>query len=1063
MLVRKETFPIRLKEDQTFCHRGSNTVGMDPSDQKPFTVADYVIFALLLAASIGIGLYHALSGGRQRTTQEFLLADRSMSCLPISLSLLASFQSAVAIIGVPAEVFAHGTQYWFIGCAYFLGLLIPAHVFIPVLYRLHLSSAYEYLELRFSKAVRICGTLAFIFQTVVYMGVCVYTPAFALNAATGFELWGSVLATGLVCTLYTTMGGLKAVIWTDVFQTVVMFAGQLAVIVVGVQQAGGVSEVWRKVREGNRIAALDLNPDPTERHTFWTLGVGGVFLMLSLYGVNQAQVQRYLSARTEKEAVRSCYMAFPSLQLSLALSCVMGLVMFALYCGEDHSEKLASSSKDAMVIYFVMDMLHGLPGLPGLFVACLFSAALSTISSAFNSLATVTMEDLVKPHFPAMTEARATLLSKAFALSYGLLCMAMAYFTHLMGDSVLQVSARVSPRVVRLIMPANSPVCYHDKPTLSCTSQEDLKTAPVWQLSRGGKVFEIFTGTESSVTTETLETRVMLKNISELWAGEYTCMYQQKFSSINIIHKASAVMDISLLPGVALTMTPAFPHCRNGSTSLKDFLESSSNMLDKSLNKSWTSEAGEGAISLAESYLDSLEYLIQKTNVTRVSKKKNVELAASDCPRGSKCLNTVFNTDVVLVSADPGAVKTAGFKELENYLPNEDETYEPNSMVVSVTTEKKHLDSVEVRINFSLNRPRPHDVDIKCVSWDSATRRWSTEGCEWQGASDEGLCVCKHLSSFAVLMSRYPVNIGGLSELTLVGLSVSVVSLVLTLAIEVIVWSAVLSDHDKVMWCRIFVALKHFCYLAMFFWMLCLSSILLHQAIFTFHAMGRTTSLRFSLVLGYVCPLLIAVITWLSYNNGAEGEYYSKETCWLCYAGLMKGSIHTFVIPIGVIVFFNVFSMVMVIMKLLNRPTTPEKYNEKEKKATVTVMRTVILLTPIFGVTWMFGFAVMLLDLTSGPIVLMVHYAFNLLNTFQGLFILVTTCLADQPQSSLSIGAWRACSSRSTDSRPDSAAPWAAVQPCSVLRHGLAPCSMRIRAVSVCPGGKGTRIVKLMF
>ncbi|XP_070835607.1 solute carrier family 5 member 6 isoform X4 [Chaetodon trifascialis] len=386
---------------------------MDPSHQKHFTVVDYVIFGVLLAVSVGIGLYHALSGGRQRTTQEFLMADRSMSCLPVSLSLIASFQSAVAIIGVPAEVYTHGTQYWFIGCAYILGLLIPAHVFIPVLYRLRLSSAYQYLELRFSKAVRICGTLTFIFQMVIYMGVCVYTPAFALNTVTGFELWGAVLATGLVCTLYTTVGGLKAVIWTDVFQTLVMFAGQLAVIVVGVQQTGGVSEVWRKVWEGNRISGLDLNPDPTERHTFWTLGVGGVFLMLSLYGVNQAQVQRYLSSRTEREAVRSCYMVFPSLQLALALSCVMGLVMFARYCGEDHSDKLGTSSRDAIVLYFVMDMLQGLPGLPGLFIACLFSAALSTISSAFNSLATVTMEDLIKPHFPAMTEARAMLLSKA--------------------------------------------------------------------------------------------------------------------------------------------------------------------------------------------------------------------------------------------------------------------------------------------------------------------------------------------------------------------------------------------------------------------------------------------------------------------------------------------------------------------------------------------------------------------------------------------------------------------------------------------------------------------------
>ena len=111
--------------------------------QMHFSPVDYVIFAVLLVASTGIGLFHAFSGGRQRTTQEFLLADRSMGCLPVSLSLLATFQSAVAILGVPSEVYTFGTQYWFLGCSYFLGLLIPAHVFIPVFYRLRLSSAYE--------------------------------------------------------------------------------------------------------------------------------------------------------------------------------------------------------------------------------------------------------------------------------------------------------------------------------------------------------------------------------------------------------------------------------------------------------------------------------------------------------------------------------------------------------------------------------------------------------------------------------------------------------------------------------------------------------------------------------------------------------------------------------------------------------------------------------------------------------------------------------------------------------------------------------------------------------
>ncbi|XP_077409795.1 solute carrier family 5 member 6a isoform X2 [Vanacampus margaritifer] len=397
--------------------------------QMHFTTVDYVIFALLLVASAGIGLYYAFSGGRQRTTQEFLMADRSMSWLPVSLSLLATFQSAVAILGAPSEVYTFGTQYWFLGCSYFLGLLIPAHVFIPVFYRLRLSSAYEYLELRFNKTVRICGTVTFIFQMVIYMGVVLYAPALALNAVTGFDLWGAVLAMGLVCTLYTAL-------------TVVMFAGQLAVIIVGAHQAGGIAEVWRKAVNGSRIAGLDLNPDPLERHTFWTLGVGGVFLMLALYGVNQAQVQRYLSSRTEKEAIMSCYVVFPCQQIVLCLGCLMGLVMFARYGEDSPLDKGYVKTNDQMVLYFVMDVFKDLPGLAGLFVACLFSGALSTISSAFNSLATVTMEDLIKPHFPNMTESKATLLSKGLALAYGLICLAMAYLASIMG-SVLQAALSI--------------------------------------------------------------------------------------------------------------------------------------------------------------------------------------------------------------------------------------------------------------------------------------------------------------------------------------------------------------------------------------------------------------------------------------------------------------------------------------------------------------------------------------------------------------------------------------------------------------------------------------------
>uniref|UniRef100_A0A9L0RH02 Solute carrier family 5 member 6 n=1 Tax=Equus caballus TaxID=9796 RepID=A0A9L0RH02_HORSE len=360
-----------------------------------FSTVDYVVFILLLVLSLAIGLYHACRGWGQHTIGQLLMADRKMTCFPVALSLLATFQSAVAILGVPSEIYQFGTQYWFLGISYFLGLLIPAHVFIPVFYRLHLTSAYEYLELRFNKAVRVCGTVTFIFQMVIYMGVVLYAPSLALNAVTGFDLWLSVLTLGIVCSVYTALGGLKAVIWTDVFQTLVMFLGQLSVIIVGSAKVGGLGHVWDVASQHGRISGID-----------------------------------------------SCYAVFPCQQVVLCMGCLIGLVMFAYYQEYPMSTQQAQAAPDQFVLYFVMDLLKGLPGLPGLFVACLFSGSLSTISSAFNSLATVTMEDLIRPWFPQFSEVQATMLSRILAFGYGLLCLGMAYISSHLGP-VLQAAISI--------------------------------------------------------------------------------------------------------------------------------------------------------------------------------------------------------------------------------------------------------------------------------------------------------------------------------------------------------------------------------------------------------------------------------------------------------------------------------------------------------------------------------------------------------------------------------------------------------------------------------------------
>uniref|UniRef100_A0A3P9C4J4 G-protein coupled receptors family 2 profile 2 domain-containing protein n=1 Tax=Maylandia zebra TaxID=106582 RepID=A0A3P9C4J4_9CICH len=233
---------------------------------------------------------------------------------------------------------------------------------------------------------------------------------------------------------------------------------------------------------------------------------------------------------------------------------------------------------------------------------------------------------------------------------------------------------------------------------------------------------------------------------------------------------------------------------------------------------------------------------------------------------------------------------------------------------------------------FPLLTPRPRHFELQCVSWNYNQSKWTDEGCVWGGASKPDECTCNHLTSFAILMSRYPIKIPYMTEITYAGLSASVVSLVISLLIELIVWSKVVKTNTlhlrhtahvnislcllvadcsflassqpksiSEIWCRIAALLKHFCYLAMFFWMLSLSTMLLHQAVFLFHKVGKKTYLRFSLILGYVCPFLIVFITFLTNNGGAQDAYFSLETCWLVYSGLLKGTIYTFILPVGII------------------------------------------------------------------------------------------------------------------------------------------------------------------
>ncbi|XP_039246432.1 sodium-coupled monocarboxylate transporter 2 isoform X2 [Pipra filicauda] len=269
---------------------------------KKFVAWDYVVFAALFLVSASIGVFFAVKERKKKTSKEFLVGGKQMTCGPIAFSLTTSFMSAVTVLGTPSEVYRYGASFVLFFLSYALVIIFTAELFLPVFYRSGITSTYEYLELRFNKIVRLAATLIYILQTILYTGIVVYAPSLALNQVTGFDLWGSVAATGIVCTFYCTLGGLKAVVWTDAFQMIVMVAGFLTVLIRGTSLNGGSTQVWEDAHEGSRLNIFDFDADPLRRHTIWTIVIGGTFTWLGIYGVNQSTIQRCISCKSEKHA-----------------------------------------------------------------------------------------------------------------------------------------------------------------------------------------------------------------------------------------------------------------------------------------------------------------------------------------------------------------------------------------------------------------------------------------------------------------------------------------------------------------------------------------------------------------------------------------------------------------------------------------------------------------------------------------------------------------------------------------------------------------------------------------
>jgi sodium-coupled monocarboxylate transporter 8/12 len=401
--------------------------------RRPFSTLDYAIFAVYLVASVAIGLLFTTG---QETLKDYFLAGRGIHSIIVAISVLAALFSGISYLGAPAELYSHSITFMLVGLSFFIATPLTNLVFMPFFYRANFYTAYQYLEARFSVGVRTLSSALFIIRVLIWLALATYAPALALEQVTGFPLWLTILLTGVLTTLYTALGGMKAVIWTDVMQFVVLVGGQIAIFVVALGHIpDGVMGVYRIGQAAGKFD-LSLSLDPSVRVTLWGVLIGGAFMNLVQMATDQVSVQRYLTATNLKEARRALWIKLALTLPVVAIFYLSGIVLFAFY--QTQTDPLAAgwiTKADQILPYFVM---HELPtGMPGVLIAAIYAASMSTVSAGINSLTTASLVDFYQRLWrPNASSAHLLRLAKWLSLFYGVLIVLLAFVVERLGSLI---------------------------------------------------------------------------------------------------------------------------------------------------------------------------------------------------------------------------------------------------------------------------------------------------------------------------------------------------------------------------------------------------------------------------------------------------------------------------------------------------------------------------------------------------------------------------------------------------------------------------------------------------
>lgn len=421
---------------------------------------DLVIIVVYMLGTLGVGWWFSR---KQRNIRDYFLSGNDTPWWALMGSIVATETSTVTFISVPAFAFAAnaggiGGNFTFlqIVIGYLIGRLVIVALFIPLYFKGELFTVYQVLDQRFGGRVKRTAASLFLITRSIADGIRLFLTAIVLVALTGWADPVSILIIGVVTIAYTYLGGMAAVIWTDAIQLVVYLVGAVAAAFVLLGQIpGGWSEVVAAGNEFNKFTLFDFTFDLTRSYTFWAGVIGGAFLTTATHGTDQLMVQRYLSARSARQATAALLTSGLVILAQFALFLLIGVMLFVYYQQAGSLPPEVAAKADRVFPHFIVTQLPN--GLIGLVVAAIFAAAMSTLSGSLNSLSATAVTDFYRPLFaPDKSEKHYLNVSRWLTAGWGGVQITVAMIAIAMQgrgvDAVLAVASFTNGPILGLFL-----------------------------------------------------------------------------------------------------------------------------------------------------------------------------------------------------------------------------------------------------------------------------------------------------------------------------------------------------------------------------------------------------------------------------------------------------------------------------------------------------------------------------------------------------------------------------------------------------------------------------------